>query len=64
MKKKWYATLDSIGDLVLINLEHADYIRTDLGKLIVKFADDEQESKFDVIIEDEKFKDFVKQVGE
>lgn len=64
MKKRWLATKDTVGDLVLINLEHVDYIRTDLGQLRVKFAADEHESRFDVLIEDEQVKDFIKQVGE
>lgn len=64
MKKRWLATKDTVGDLVLINLEHVDYIRTDLGQLRVKFAADERESRFDVLIEDEHVEDFIKQVGE
>ena len=64
MKKRWLATKDTVGDLVLINLEHVDYIRTDLGQLRVKFAADEHESRFDVLIEDEHVKDFIMQVGE
>lgn len=64
MKKRWLALQDITQDFILINLEHVDYIRTDLKQLRVKFAVDEHESRFDVTVNTDDIREFMKQVGE
>lgn len=62
-KKKWLVKRDNVGDVVIINLEHVDYIRTDLGQLKVKFANEERESQFDITIMDSETDVFIKAVA-
>lgn len=63
-KRKFLALQDITQDFIIINLEHVDYIRTDLRQLRVKFAAEEHESKFDVTINTDDIREFMKQVGD
>lgn len=62
-KYKWLVKKDNIGDVVIINLEHVDYIRTDLGQLKVKFANEERESQLDITIMDSELDLFAKRIA-
>lgn len=62
-KHKWLVKKDNIGDVVIINLEHVDYIRTDLGQLKVKFANEERESQLDITIMDSELDLFAKRIA-
>lgn len=62
-KHKWLVKKDNIGDVVIINLEHVDYIRTDLGQLKVKFANEERESQLDITIMDSELDMFAKRIA-
>lgn len=62
-RNKWLVKKDNIGDVVIINLEHVDYIRTDLGQLKVKFAGEERESMLDITIMDSELDLFAKRIA-
>lgn len=62
-RNKWLVKKDNIGDVVIINLEHVDYIRTDLGQLKVKFANEERESQLDITIMDSELDLFAKRIA-
>lgn len=63
-KVKWLMFIDETMDLVMINADHVDYIRTDLGQLRVKFASDDHESRFDVKLTEDNYKELAERLGE